>query len=79
MSLLKWGAAATTVTLLAGVFAQRGKIAVVAVFLLVVAGIGFAGLEWHGLLRVYELAVGVMTIGIGILLLACPSAATGRL
>jgi hypothetical protein len=74
VSVVKWGAAATTVTLLAGVFAQQGKIAVIALLLLVVAGIGFAGLEWHGLIRIYELSVGVLTIIIGSLLLARPDA-----
>jgi hypothetical protein len=72
VSLLKWGAAATTVALLAGVFAQRGKLAVIALLMLVVAGIGLAGIEWHGLIQVYELSVGVLTIPIGALLLARP-------
>jgi hypothetical protein len=79
VSLLKWGAAATTVTLLAGVFAQRDKIAVTAVLLLVIAGIGFAGIDRHGLIQVYLLGVGVMSIVIGALLLAWPRAVTGRL
>jgi len=74
VSLLKWGAAATTVGLLAGVFAQRGKIAVIALLMLVVAGIGLAGTEWHCLIQVYELSVGVLTVLIGALLLARPDA-----
>jgi hypothetical protein len=64
------GAAATTVTLLAGVFARRGKLAVIAALLLIVAGIGFAGTEWHRLIHVYEISVGVLTVFIGALLLA---------
>ena len=79
VSLLKWGAAATTVTLLAGLFAQRGKIAVIAVILLAVAGIGFAGIGRHGLIQVYLLGVGLMALVIGVLLLAAPGAATRRL
>jgi hypothetical protein len=79
VSLLKWGASATTVTLLAGLFAQRGKIAVLAPILLVVAGIGFAGIARHGLVQVYLLAVGALTIVIGTILLAWPGAVTGRL
>jgi hypothetical protein len=49
VSLFKWAASATTVTLLAWVFAQRDWVAVLTVLLLVVAGVGFAGLRWHGL------------------------------
>ena len=78
VSLLKWGAAATTVTPLAGVFAQRGKVAAIAVLLLVVAGIGFAGTEWHSLIEVYEVGVVVLSLGIGVLLLARPGAVTRR-
>ena len=74
VSLLKWGAAATTVTLLAGVFARRGKIAVIAFLMLLVAGIGFAGTEWHGLIKVYELGVGGLAVIIGALLVTRPDA-----
>jgi hypothetical protein len=74
VSLLKWGASATTVTLLAGLFAQRGKIAVITLILLVVTGIGYAGIRYHDLIQVYLLGVGLLAIIIGILLLAAPSA-----
>jgi hypothetical protein len=79
ISLLKWGTAATTVALLAGVFAQRDKVGVIALSLLLVAGIGFAGINRHDLIRVYLAGVGLLAIIIGILLLAAPSAMIRRL
>jgi hypothetical protein len=79
VSLLKWAASATTVTLLAGVFAQRDTVAVVAFVLLVLAAIGYAGLARHGLIEVYLLGLGVLTVVIGLLLVVAPASATRRL
>jgi hypothetical protein len=76
ISLFKWAASATTVALLAGVFAQRTWVAVLAVLLLAVAGIGFAGLHWRGLIQAYLLGVGILTLTIAILFLAFPNAET---
>jgi len=79
VSLLKWAAAATTVTLLAGLFAQRSKIAVIALLLVVVAGIGFAGINRHSLIQAYLVGVGVMTLIIAIVLLKWTVAVTRRI
>ena len=65
-------------TLLAGLFVQRDKIAVIALLLLAVAGVGFAGLDRHGLIQVYVRSVGVLTAIIGIMLLVWPGAVTRR-
>jgi hypothetical protein len=78
ISLFKWAASAATVTLLAWVFAQRDWVAVLAVLLLVIAGIGFAGIRWHGLVQGYLLGVGILALTIAILFLAFPNAATRR-
>src|SRR5262249_22160462 len=79
VSLAKWTASATTVTLLAWVFAQRGWIAVLTALLLVAAGIGFAGLRRHGLLQAYLIGVGILALAIAILLLVRPHAVTRHL
>ena len=79
ISLLKWGTAAATVALIAGVFAQRDRVSVIALTMLLVAGIGFAGINRHGLIHVYLAGVGLLTIIIGILLLTAPSAMMRRL
>ncbi len=79
VSLVKWATAATTVTLLAGLFAERSKIAVIALLLLAVAGIGFVGLSRHGWIQVYLIGVGAMTIIIAVVLLVWPTAATRRI
>jgi len=79
VSLIKWGTSATTVALLAGLFAQRDKIAVIALILVVVAGIGFAGINRHGLIEVFLLGLGALAIIIGSVLLVWPGAATRRL
>jgi hypothetical protein len=76
VSLFKWAASATTVTLLACVFVQRDWVAVLAVLLLIVAGIGFAGLHRHGLIQGYLLGVGILTLTIAILFLVFPNAET---
>jgi ABC-type Fe3+-siderophore transport system permease subunit len=70
VSLAKWATAATTVTLLAGLFAPRSKIAAVGLAMLVVAGIGFAGVLFHPLIEVYLVGVGVMASVIAVVLLA---------
>jgi hypothetical protein len=72
VSLIKWGASATTVTLLAGLFARRNKTPVMALALLVVAGIGYAGISRHGLIQIYLIALGVLTIIIALLLFKAP-------
>jgi hypothetical protein len=79
VSLVKWATAATTVTLLAGLFAQRSKIAVIALLLLVVAGVGFVGIHRHRFIQAYLIGVGVMTIIIAVVLLVWPAAATRRI
>jgi len=78
VSLVKWGTAATTVALLAGLFVQRGKIALIGLSLFIVAGIGFAGIGWHGLIPFYLVSIGVLTLIIGIIFLRFPSAMTER-
>jgi hypothetical protein len=78
VSLIKWGASATTVTLLASLFAQRDNVAVIALILFGVAGIGFAGIHRHGLIHFYLAGLGLLTVIIGLLLLAVPSATTRR-
>jgi hypothetical protein len=79
VSLAKWAIAATTVTLLAGLFAQRSKIAVIALLLLVVSGIGFVGVRRHGWIQAYLLGVGMMTFIIAIVLVFRPTAVTNRI
>ena len=79
VSLIKWATAATTVTLLAGLFAQRSRIAVIALLLLVVAGVGFVGISRHGWIQAYLIGVGLMTFIIAIVLLVWPAAATRRI
>jgi hypothetical protein len=76
VSLFKWGSAATTVALLAGLFVRPGKIALIGVALFIVAGIGFAGIAWHVLIEGYLLGIGALTLLIGIIFLAFPSAMT---
>lgn len=76
ISLFKWAASATTVALLACVFAQRSWIAVLAALLLAVAGIGFVGLRRHRWIERYLLGVGILTLTIAILFLASPQAET---
>ena len=65
--------------LLAGLFAQRSKIALIGLLLFVVAAIGFAGINRHGLIQAYLLGVGVMSIIIAIVLLKWPAAVTRRI
>jgi hypothetical protein len=79
VSLLKWATAATTVSLLAGLFAQWSKIALIALLLLVVAGIGFVGISRHGWIQAYLIGIGAMTLTIAIVLVVWPSAVTKRI
>jgi hypothetical protein len=71
-SLLKWSASATTVLLLAALFAQRRWVAVIALALVALAAIGYAGLVRHGLLDKYIGVVGLLTVVVGGLCLASP-------
>lgn len=71
-SLLKWSASATTVLLLAALFAQRRWVAAIAVALVALAAVGFAGLGWHRLIDAYFRGLALLTIFVGLLCLACP-------
>jgi len=73
-SLTKWAASALSFALAAPLFVQHGRIALVAVALLVLALIGFAGLRWRPLLRVFMLADGLLAAAIAVLFLVWPHA-----
>jgi len=77
-SLAKWGACATTVGLLAGVFLVRGWPAAIGIALIAIALIGLCGLHWHGLIPLYFMCAFVATIAIAVILLAWPSSLASR-
>jgi hypothetical protein len=77
-SLAKWGACATTVGLLAGVFLVRGWPAAIGIALIAIALIGLCGLHWHGLIPVYFLFAFFATIAIAVILLAWPASLASR-
>jgi hypothetical protein len=74
VSRAKWAASALTFALAAPLFVQHGRIAWVAVALLVVALIGLAGLLWRPLLRVFMLLDWLLAAAIAVLFLVWPHA-----
>lgn len=73
-SLLKWSASATTVLLLAALFAQRRWVAAIAVALVALAAIGFAGFVRPRLIEAYFGGLALFTIVVALLCLAWPEA-----
>ena len=71
-SLAKWAAAALTVALLAGLFAQRGWPAGVAVAFLALAAVGAAGLWWRRLIPLFFLGVFAAAAFVAVLFLIWP-------
>jgi hypothetical protein len=78
-SLAKWAASATTVGLLSTLFFQHSWIAWLGIALVALAAIGFVGLLWNPLIRVYMLGVAVVCGVAAVVFLFSPGTLIGGL
>jgi hypothetical protein len=72
VSLIKWGASALTVALLAATFIHHGRLLWIAIALVAIAAVGLAGLLWNPLLRVFILALALVAGFLAVLFLGWP-------